>query len=195
MKFVKGGKINLTKNKNLKKLILGLILLFICIFLFSLVTFALFSNKNDGNNNINVSSSKLKVDIVNEDDVTLVGDVLKFVDDSDNDYLFEPGKSFHTQGFKVKNTGEILINYIITISCDEKIDLKQYFDFWIVTDIENLDSAVNLQSYKGILEKQQTSEVFYLIARMKETSGNEAKNKIFKGVGITVNAVQSNVNF
>ena len=52
---------------------------------------------------------------------------------------------------------------------------------------------VKLQDFKGRLEVQQSSEVFYLVFRMKETAGNEFQDQIFTGVGITVCAVQGNV--
>lgn len=180
-----------------KKFILSITTLVLCLFVLSGVTLALFTSKDDGKIGINVTSGRLKVDIVDTNNTSLVGDVLGFVSTRDNQVcLFEPGATFYTQGFKVKNSGDILMNYYISISEDSNIDsvkLKQAFEFWITTDPNNLESAVKLQSYEGTLESNQTSEIYYLVAHMKETAGNEFKNKVFRGVGITVNAVQGNV--
>ena len=53
---------------------------------------------------------------------------------------------------------------------------------------------VKLREFKGRLEREQSSDVYYLVFYMKESVGNEYQDQEFTGVGITVCAVQGNVN-
>jgi len=188
----------LTGYGKVKKLIFSITTLILCLFVLSGVTLALFTSREDGKIGINVTSGKLKVDIVDISDNTLVGDVLEFVSTKDNKVcLFEPGATFHTQGFKIKNSGNITMNYYISISQDEDFNdekIKAAFDFWVSTDPKDPSKTVDLKTFKDSLGKDDTSDVYYLVAHMKESAGNEFKNQVFKGVGITVNAVQGNVN-
>ncbi|MBQ8424834.1 MAG: hypothetical protein IJX17_02285 [Clostridia bacterium] len=181
-----------------KKFIFSVTTLILCLFVLSGVTLALFTSKDDGKIGINVTSGKLKVDIVDVNDNTLVGDVLEFVSTKNNKVcLFEPGATFHTQGFKIKNSGNITMNFYISISQDEDFNdekLKAAFDFWVTTDPNDPTKTIDLLSYKGSLAKDETSEIYYLVAHMKQSAGNEFKNQVFTGVGITVNAVQGNVD-
>ena len=184
-------------------LIIAGIVILLCLVAISGATYALFtSDGEDGKIGINMTSGNLDVDIIDATDnpSTLVGEVLDFVtDDVDGEVLFEPGATYYTEGFRVKNIGEIPINYIIYISEDETVsdDFYDAFEVWITKDPNSKDSGVrleDLQKFEGKLSPQKSSDVYYLVFRMKESAGNEFQNRTFTGVGITVCAVQGNAD-
>lgn len=185
-----------------KTFIIAALLILLCLVSISGATFALFtSTTEDGKIGINATSGKMKVDIIDASDKpqSLVGDVLDFITTSDKtEVLFEPGATYYTEGFRVKNAGNIDIKYILYISEDAHENGKPVenfsdaFEVWLTTNPKSKDGMVKIQDFSGTLEKEQASDVFYLVFRMKETAGNDFQNRTFTGVGITVCAVQGN---
>lgn len=193
-----------------KSFIIAAMVILLCLVSITGATFALFtSTTEDGKIGINATSGNLKVDIIDASDnpSSLVGDVLDFITTSDNqEILFEPGAMYYTEGFRVKNDGSIPLNYIVYISGDDALDEKlevsfaDAFEVWITPDPTSRSSMVKLQEFDGRLEVGQTSEVYYLVFRMKETADNDFqdrtfnyyKDNVFYGIGITVCAVQGN---
>ena len=182
------------------KIIIAAMIILLCLVSITGATLALFtSNENDGKIGINATSGDLRVDIVDADDPTdsLVGEVLDFYTPDDRDgVLFEPGATYRTEGFRVLNSGDIPINFILYVSEDETVaeDFKDAFEVWITNDLSNKAAAVKLQEYDGRLEVGQCSDIYYLVFRMKETAGNEYQDRTFTGVGVTVCAVQGNAS-
>ena len=181
--------------------IIAAMVILLCLISIIGATLALFtSNENDGKIGINATAGNLKVDIVDaslDNPESLVGEVLDFITTSDKgEILFEPGATYYTEGFRVKNDGNIPINYILYISEDETVseDFVYALEIWITKDPSSRTSTVKLQEFDGEIEIGQSSEVYYLVFRMKETAGNEFQNRTFTGVGITVCAVQGNVD-
>ena len=180
------------------KIIIAAAVILLCLISITGATLALFtSDEDDGTIGINATSGKVKVDIVNPDDEedSYVGGVLDFVVSAEGeDALFEPGAVYHTEGFRVKNTGDIPLYYILYISEDKNVsaDFSEAFEVWITNDLSDRASAVKLQEYDNKLAPGKSSDVFYLVFKMKETAGNEYQNKIYSGVGVTVCAVQGN---
>ncbi len=179
-----------------------IILIIIILLLLSTVvglTFALFtSGGEDGKIGVNVTSGECKIDIVDTEDKSLVGDVLDFVVAEEKEKVyFEPGVTYYTEGFEVKNIGNIPVNFRVFISEDEindRYEFQEAFELWITKDVSNLQTAEKLTEFTGRLEVDQTSETYYLVIRMKETAGNEFQNKTYTGIGVTVYAVQGNVD-
>ena len=178
------------------------LVILLCLVSITGATFALFtSDAEDGTIGINATSGKMKIDIIDISDEpqSLVGDVLDFITTSSKkEILFEPGATYYTEGFRVKNAGNINIKYILYISEDAREngkptdDFSEAFEVWLTNDPTSRDGMVKIQDFSGTLEEGQTSDVFYLVFRMKETAGNEFQNRTFTGVGITVCAVQGN---
>ena len=203
----------LIRYKNRKQpIIIAALIIFVCIVLLTGATLAIFtSNPNDGTIGIVTTAGNIEVDIVDENYQTLVGRALSFdraVDD-DSPILFEPGAVFRTEGFKVINEGDIILNFRLYISEDEDMDMEEFikaFDIWISTDPNKPEEAEELQPFEGRLgtEKikedvngeplKRESETYYLFVKMKEDAGNTFQNKEYDGIGITVYAVQGNVN-
>ncbi len=155
------------------------------------------SNKNDGSIGVNVTTGKVQVDIIDEKETSLIGDVLDFVSPSgaENVY-FEPGATYYTQGFCVQNKGNIAINYRIYISDDEDVSREEFekaFEFYITTD-PFLKTDDKLIEFVGDLEAGERSTVYYLVVKMQETAGNDFQDKTYKGIGITVYATQRDAN-
>lgn len=185
-----------------RTLIIAAMVILLCLSLITGATYALFTaSTEDGKIGINATSGDIEVDIVDASDQanSLVGDVLNFVTTSDKqEILFEPGATYYTEGFRVKNTGEIPLNYIVYITGDdtldeeEEVEFTDAFDVWITPNPKDKDGMVKLQEFDGKLAIGQMSDVYYLVFRMKESAGNEFQNRTFTGVGITVCAVQGN---
>jgi len=183
---------------NNKTFIIAAMVILLCLVSITGATFALFtSTTEDGKIGINTTSGSLKVDIIDASDnpSSLVGDVLDFITTSDKqEILFEPGAMYYTEGFRVKNNGSIPMNFILYISEDESVseDFSEAFEVWLTNDPTDKTNMVKLQEFDGRLEVGQTSDIYYLVFRMKETAGNEFQDRAFTGVGITVCAVQGN---
>ena len=182
-----------------KKTTIIILIIIILLLLTTIVglTYALFtSGGDDGKIGVNVTSGKCKIDIVDAEDKSLVGDVLDFVTEEKKDKIyFEPGATYYTEGFEVKNIGNIPVNFRVFISEDEindRYEFQEAFELWITKDPKNLENAEWLTEFTGRLEVDQMSETYYLVIRMKETAGNEFQNKTYTGIGITVYAVQGN---
>lgn len=186
-----------TKNRG-RKMTLSIIIILLCLISLVGVTLALFtSDVNDGKIGINVTSGKVSVDIEDREGNSLVGDVLDFVcSTADDEIYWEPGATFYTEGFRVTNEGDVPINYHLYINSGTSGDkeLVEALEFYITQDPTDLENAEKLDSFKGALEVDQSSdETYYLVVHMKETAGNKYQGLTLWGVGVTVYAVQGNV--
>lgn len=176
-------------------LIMTALVILLCLVSLSGATLALFtSNPQDGTIGIVATTGSVKVDITDASTgESLVDKCLQF---SEEEVLFEPGAAFYTQGFKVQNEGTIPINFSFSISRDEGVNMEDFdkaFDVWISTDPTDPDSVISLTDFRGRLEAGQNSaDTYYLSIRMKETADNTFQG-YYTGIGVTVYAVQGNV--
>ena len=173
------------------------IIIILCIVAIAILTWLLFrtGGLDDGKIGTNVTSGKVKIDIEDTSGVSKIGDVFEFAHEEGEDVIFAPGMTYYTEGFVVKNEGNLTIKYLISVSKDFGTNyeaFKKAFDFYITTDPENLEGAQKLTDYEGTLTPGQTSVNYYLVITMKEDAGNEFQDKIFTGIGITVTATQIN---
>ena len=137
-----------------KKITIIILIIIILLLLTTIVglTYALFtSGGDDGKIGVNVTSSECKIDIVDAEDKSLVGDVLDFVTEEKKDKIyFEPGATYYTEGFEVKNIGNIPVNFRVFISEDESNDrysFQEAFELWITKDPSNLEGAEKLTEF------------------------------------------------
>ena len=148
----------------------------------------------DGDIGVNVTEGKVKINIINPEGASIVGEVLDFVSESEGaSVLFAPGSYYFTEGFKIKNEGDVKVTYCMYITREEGEDMKEFeaaFDFFITTDNENYNSEDKLKDFTGILEPDESSEVYYLVVKMRSDAGNDYQGRDFDGIGITVNATQ-----
>lgn len=191
-----------------KTITIAVIIILLCLVSIVGVTLALFTNDiEDGTIGINATAGKLKLDIVDDIDPTdsLVGDYLYFAtpDGEELEVLFEPGALYYTEGFRVVNKGNIDMKYIVYISADELFngtDFLEAFDVWITdqkpTDRNVPENLEELQNFSGKLARDEISDTYYLVIKMKESAGNKFNKPgnltYYEGIGITVCAVQGN---
>lgn len=182
--------------------IIAALVILICLACLTGATFALFtSNTNDGTIGIVTTSGDVEIDIVDTSGETLQNKALAFVTTSGatdgGNVLFEPGATFYTQGFKIKNKGNIPVNFSLSVSKDDKIDMEEFnkaFELWIVKEGDDLSNVERITEFKvNGLAAGESSATYCLFIRMKETAGNEFKGKTYSGIGVTVYAVQGNV--
>ncbi len=191
-----------------KAIIMTALVILLCLVSLTGATLALFtSTLSDGTIGIITTAGDVEVSIV--DAITgesLVGKTLQFETTSlQQEILFEPGAAFYTQGFKVKNIGNIPINFRLSVSEDEDIDMTEFheaFEVWITTEPTRLYEAEPINGFQGKLDPEKAlaenplakteSDTYYLVIRMKESVGNEFQGKTYSGIGITVYAVQGN---
>lgn len=143
---------------------------------------------------VNVTTGKLKVDIIDVDGVSVVGEKLDFIGKEDGaPVLFQPGDAFYTEGFKIKNNGDVKMAYKMFISPQEDMDMAKFseaFNFYLTTDPLNLKDSIKMLEFNGTLEAGQASATFYIVVTMNPEAGNEFQSLTFTGLGITVNASQ-----
>ncbi len=187
---------------NKQAFIIAVLIILLCLTCLIGATLALFTNDpNDGTIGVVTTSGQIQVDIIDAaTGESLIGKVLKFqIYDDREEIYFEPGATYCTQGFKVSNEGNIPINFRLYVSEDEDLDMEEFrkaFDIWISTSPDDVDNAQKLTEFTGELglENRTTDETYYLFVKMKETAGNEFQKQKYSGIGITVYAVQGNVD-
>ena len=178
------------------------LVILLCLVCLTGATLALFtSDLKDGTIGIVTTSGDVEIDIVDTSGATLQNRALDFITasgtptDSGN-VLFEPGATCRTQGFQVKNTGDIPVNFRLSVSKDDKIDMDEFdkaFELWIVKEGDDFSSAEKITEFKvNGLAAGESSDTYYLFIKMKESVGNEFQGKTYTGIGVTVYAVQGN---
>ena len=178
--------------------IMTALVILLCLVCLTGATLALFTNDlNDGTIGIITTSGEVEIDIVDTSGATLQNKALDFITSSaDKESLFEPGATFYTQEFQVMNKGDIPVNFSLSVSKDDKINMEEFdeaFEIWIVrASEENFKNAERITNFKGRLEVGESSEKYCLVIKMKESVGNEFQGKTYMGIGVTVYAVQGN---
>ena len=186
--------------------IMTALVILLCLVCLTGATLALFtSDPNDGTIGIVTTSGDVEIDIVDTSGETLQNKALSFITLSNvTEPLFEPGATFYTQGFKIKNTGDVPVKFRLNFNEEGIKDengnvitvetLLETFEIWITTDPSKPESAMPLEPFVGSLdvEENRESETYYLFIKMKESVGNDFQGKTYTGIGITVYAVQGN---
>lgn len=189
---------SVTADRKRTTITISLITILLCLISMVGVSYALFTSGDDGKIGINAASAECDIDILDEQGVSLIGQTLDFDPADGRDIIyFEPGATYYTEGFKISNEGNIPVNYRVTISPDPNMDMEAFnaaFDFWITTDPENPNAPVGLKDFTGTIPVNQTSDTYYLVVCMKPNVDNNFQGKLYSGIGITVTAVQGNVD-
>ena len=182
-----------TKKATKRALLTSILAICMCLVMLIGSTFAWFTDTASTGVN-KIQSGTLKVDIVKKDGTTSIkGESMDFVNkDGSNNILWEPGVTFKTTGFKIKNIGNLALKYNLTINGvtggTEATKLLEVIKFSVVNEE---GEAVSLDSFVGTLEtKDKTSGLLYIQGHMEETAGNDYQGLDLTGIGITVNATQ-----
>ena len=167
--------------------------LLLCFTMLLGTTFAWFTDTASTSVNT-IQAGTLKVDIVNSDGQSLVGNSLAFHDANNNtSILWEPGATFKTYTFSVKNDGNLALKYKVTLNgVDGDAKLLEVIDFKIVDKEGN---AVDLANFEGHLTAGNTSDTYCIEGTMKTAAGNGYQGLKIDGVSITVYATQDTVEY
>ena len=183
----------MNESTKTKKALRGsLFALFLCIILLIGTTFAWFTDTASTGVN-KIQAGNLKVDIVDATNTakSLKGDTLKFTDvNNSTDILWEPGVTFNTPAFKIKNAGNLALKYKLTLN--GVTGDQELLDVITFSVVDKSGKAVNLDTFEGHLAKETLSEPLYIQGHMDEAAGNECQGKSLESLSLTVVATQLN---
>ena len=188
-----------TKKATKRALLTSVMALVMCVVMLVGTTFAWFTDTASTGVN-KIVAGNLDVDIVDGNGDSLDGKTLNFVNkENQSNILWEPGVTFHTEGFRIKNGGNLalkwkaVVNKGTTAANEGNFDLLDVIDFYLVKNDKN-DEGTLLDEFTGTLEAKKTSEdVYYIKGVMKTTAGNDYQGLTLDGITITVYATQDTV--
>ena len=201
-----------TKKATKRALLTSVMALVMCVVMLVGTTFAWFTDTASTGVN-KIVAGNLKVDIVNEaGTASIKNSGLEFVS-ADNvtkgeAILWEPGCRYLTEGFRIKNDGNLALKWKAEINKDNIIDgkvegstiakdgksLLDVIDFYVVTKAtDGTETAVAIENFTGKLGATETSGVYYIKGVMKTTAGNDYQDLTLDGITITVYATQDTV--
>ncbi len=184
----------MTKSNSVKRsLIASIVSVSVCVLMALGTTFAWFTDSAKTAVN-KIQAGELKVDIVNESGTESVQNTgLKFKNAdgiSGETLLWEPGCTYKTEGFKIKNNGNLALKYKLALNgITGDSDLLKVISFSVVKED---GSAVDLSTFEGKLNtKNELSEVLFIQGHMAESASNFYQGKELSGLGLTVVATQN----
>ncbi|MBP3301507.1 MAG: hypothetical protein J6M34_08410 [Clostridia bacterium] len=140
-----------------------------------------------------IQAGTLKVDLVDANDATLVGQSLAFqkAAGAENEpVLWEPGCKYELAPVYVKNNGNLALKYqIIVNGLDGDAELLNVIDFKVMMN----NAEVDLDTFEGKLAADAKSAAITLVGEMSKDAGNEYQGKTLSGLSITVVATQDTV--
>lgn len=182
-------------SREVRKMLASVMVIVLCFMAVVGSTFALFTS--DGKIGVNTTSGTVDVDLVDTAQNSLLDETLEFIVHKNGPAYFEPGATMHTQGFMVQNKGNVTINYRIYISYDPNENMGGFsdaFEIWISEDPNDLSDATKIHDFEGTLAPNETGSTYYLVVKMLEDADNDFQGQVYSGIGITVHAVQGNVD-
>ena len=183
-----------------RALLTSVMALVMCVVMLVGTTFAWFTDTASTGVN-KIQAGNLKVDIVkSENGGSIKGESMSFVNkDGADDILWEPGVTFRTAGFQIKNDGNLALKYKLALNgVTGSSKLLEVIKFSVVTEVKTDNGstfeAVDIDTFEGHLGAGETSDtVLYIQGHMDENAGNDYQNLELTGLGITVYATQDNV--
>ena len=197
-----------------RALLTSVMALVMCVVMLVGTTFAWFTDTASTGVN-KIVAGNLKVDIVNEaGTASIKNSGLEFVS-ADNvtkgeAILWEPGCRYLTEGFRIKNDGNLALKWKAEINKDNIVDgkvegstiakdgksLLDVIDFYVVTKAaDGTETAVAIKDFIGNLAKGEKSGVYYIKGVMQTTAGNDYQDLTLDGITITVYATQLTAEF
>ncbi len=200
-------------NKTTKRALVSSVLaLVLCVCMLIGTTYAWFTDSvTTGVNTI--QSGNLKVDIVDASGNSLEGTTLDFVAfDGNANILWEPGCTYNTEEFYIKNDGNLKLKFKMDVSgAKGDTQLLDVIDFTAMADASNFEFFVGsfgmllsgqFDMLKGFesgaqflneyaLEPGAVVGPFAITGHMDETAGNDYQGLTMEGIAITVTATQA----
>jgi predicted ribosomally synthesized peptide with SipW-like signal peptide len=176
----------MTKTKSTKRaLLVSLLALLTCVSMLVGSTFAWFTDSVTSAGN-KIQSGTLDVDLVDAAGNSMADKVINFktADNRAQDQiLWEPGCTYNTEKFFVKNTGNLHLKFKVLINGIEG-------DAKLLEAIEFTLNGAAIQETEYPLAPDATSGAFVLTGHMKEEAGNEYQGLTVEGIAISVFATQ-----
>ena len=200
-----------TKKATKRALLTSVTALVMCVVMLVGTTFAWFTDTASTGVN-KIQAGNLKVDIIGADSENHL-DTLNFTKVAGaggEALLWEPGCRYVTEGFRVKNDGNLALKWKAEINKDNIVDgkvegstiakdgksLLDVIDFYVVTKAtDGTETAVAIKDFIGNLAKGEKSGVYYIKGVMQTTAGNDYQDLTLDGITITVYATQLNSEF
>ena len=199
----------MTQTKTKKALLMSVLSMVLCVAMLVGMTFAWFTDTASTGVN-KIVSGNLKVDIVgaNNDSHISTLNFTKAAGAQGEAFLWEPGCSYLTDGFRIANKGNLALKWKAQVNMDNitngKVEgstiakdgksLLDVIDFYVVTKAaDGAETAVAIENFVGKLTKGAKSDVYYIKGVMQTTAGNDYQDLTLDGITITVIATQDTV--
>ncbi len=201
------------RRQTKRALLTSIMALVMCVVMLVGTTFAWFTDTATANVN-KIQAGNLDVQLVAATSETELTEALKWTQKMSESGevaavesgkpIWEPGCTFRTEGFRIKNNGSLALKWKVSINrgvkgVNDKFDLKDVIDFSIVNQKEDgRYEAIDLASFEGKLsgaEGSVVSPVYYLQGHMRETADNNYQGLTLDGIAITVYAAQQSYEF
>ena len=179
-------------SKNTKRALLSsAIALLICFTMMLSTTFAWFTDTAVSGSNV-IVSGKLDVALIDANDASLEGEVIEWAAKdgrAQDKILWEPGCTYETEPFYVKNNGNLALKYQVVINGIEgDAKLLEAIEWTVTIDGVKTDLA----TFEGKLYPTTApkSGAIVLSGHMKEDAGNEYQDLTVNGISVSVFATQ-----
>ena len=187
-----------------RALLTSVMALVMCVVMLVGTTFAWFTDTASTAVN-KIVAGNLDVDIVDENGDSLDGGTLRFVNkENQSNILWEPGVTFHTEGFRIKNAGNLALKWKIAINKDsastgvvegsngkQGMNLLDVIDFSVVSSKTKDAEAVKIDEFVGHTDANTVdSTTYYIKGTMQTSAGNDYQDLTLEGITITVYATQ-----
>ncbi len=205
----------MTKQRSTKRALLSsAIALLVSVAMLVGTTFAWFTDSVTSGSNI-IKSGKLEVALLDANGDSLEGEMIEwaaFDGRAQNEILWEPGCTYKTEPFTVKNVGNLNLKFrlfVNGINGDAKllevIDftcIVEDYTYEIVTGGYGISNTADIDLLKGIdmngtayndfmLKPGEAMEGIVLEGHMDELAGNEYQNLTIENISISVIATQA----
>lgn len=185
----------MTKMKNTKRaLLLSALSLLLCVSMLVGSTFAWFTDSVTSGSNI-IKSGTLEVALLDANGASLENEMIEWItaDGRAQDaILWEPGCTYSTETFTVKNEGNLALKYKLLINgITGDVKLLEAIE-WTVT-VGSTETA--LADLNGELLPGESSEAIVLTGHMKEEAGNEYQDLTVENISVSVVATQLTSEF
>ncbi len=186
------------RNSTKGALILSLLSMLVCISMLVGSTFAWFTD-TASTGSITIKTGTLDVALLKAaDNSSLEGQSLLFKDkNGGTTILWEPGATFETEEFLIKNEGDLAFKYKIQLNGTEVSNnsLMEVIKFSLIdtknTLAENDDIVIPLSTFVGYLDAANPSSGnLKLRATMNQNAGNKYQGLSYDQISITVFATQ-----
>ena len=168
----------------------SVVALLLCFTMLLGTTFAWFTDTATSAVNT-IQAGTLDIALVDATGASLEGQTLGWVaadSRSQDNILWEPGCTYNTQAFYLKNNGNLALKYEIAINgITGDAKLLEVIE-WTIT-VGGVETV--LEDLKGELLANETTGAIVISGHMKEEAGNEYQNMTLEGIAITVYATQS----